>query len=260
MLTGLSTSPPGAPTLDRRRRAARGVTMEDDAFIQALLPHLYGEGPREKEEENIPSCESAEAEADDSRPACAAADKGQGGASQPAPEQCLLQALTTQWRDAEELERRGQLPHAKIAWEVCHDTVHGTDIMLSHACMHMHTHSICICICICICTYICMSRCMHVKHGCVCCPVHAGMHLLLTVELTRLHASRLARHGSRTYCPTRSGELPHVFRKSSISSVRRCNSCSGSSSSKKRVSGCRHKRWSGQNGQACDYSAADASS
>ena len=157
LLTGLSTSPPGALSLDRRRRAARGVTMEDDAFIQALLPHLYGEGPREKEEENIPSCESAEAQADDRRPACAAADKGHGGASQLAPEQCLLQALTTQWRDAEELERRGQLPHAKIAWEV-------TPCMGQTSCCPMHA---CICIHIAYAytyayahTYACQGACM----------------------------------------------------------------------------------------------------
>jgi len=117
-----------------------------DPYLHLLLPHLFGAGAPGV---GAPGAEphAREQEKANSEPRQRVKGKGKGKSPM-----ALLTALPTQWRDAEALEASGELPQARIAWEV-----HRFHVCLKVPARTNKWHA-----------------CMHVKYACIC--RQAGMH------------------------------------------------------------------------------------
>lgn len=116
-----------------------------DAYLHLLLPHLFEAGAGAPEHgAGAPGAEphARKQEKANSEPRQRAKGKGKGKSPM-----ALLKALPMQWQDAEELEASGELPQARIAWEVhrfhvCLHVSARADVYLyahtgRHACMHV---------------------------------------------------------------------------------------------------------------------------
>lgn len=101
-----------------------------DPYLHLLLPHLFGAG--------APGVGAPGAEPHAREQEKANSEPRQRAGKGKSP-MALLTALPTQWRDAEALEASGELPQARIAWEVhrfrvCLD-VSAAQTSGMHACM-----------------------------------------------------------------------------------------------------------------------------
>jgi hypothetical protein len=160
-----------------------------DAYLHLFLPHLFGAGAPEH-------------------------GAGAPGAEPHAREQekamALLTALPMQWREAEALEASGELPQARMAWEV----------NLFHVCLDVSARTS-------------RQACMHACEVCIRPCICRNAYILPSLSVCESPWCRLAPHSSRTCCLTRIRKPPpacssHSFRSSrSRSSSRKASGYKG---------------------------------